>query len=451
MSWLILSRTVNAETADWIERVPDPAVLSRSWIDEVNGLITDLKSSSIWTPITHLNIFAGAGSMTAASVPLKHPSNANASLVNYEASTDYKALGIDCGVQDYVKLLGGASKEITIPTGNLQSNAAYLLWGSSYSNALAVGAGSFPRFYQDTIGARMFAYSFSGSDDVSVSGAKIAGDLLAVRESSTSLKGYVNGTLRVTKTASSSTTPSLGSFKIGGNNTSSRATAFCVANGVTASQALQIRTRVQTTLQNIGLMSGVTSIICTGDSLTAGYGGNASYSEYLKQKSAWQGRFANTATSGYVTDSSAYGMISTNNYGVKIKAFTPDGYYSTRSLVLVLIGTNDLRIGTSVSTIMGNIRTLWANARSDGFRVIAFTIPPRNDTDWNSTKEAARLELNALIEGDSANWDALIKTHLILPNPDDTTLFQADKLHIASAGSQVLADAIAAQINPATV
>jgi lysophospholipase L1-like esterase len=111
----------------------------------------------------------------------------------------------------------------------------------------------------------------------------------------------------------------------------------------------------------------------------------------------------------------------------------------------LLAGTNDIGINaTAAATIYGYLSTIWAAARASGYKVAAFTIPPRGD--FNATQNASRVELNRLILSDATLYDYLVRADEVLTDPTNAEYFQSDQLHLTTAGNVLLAKAVAAAV-----
>lgn len=97
------------------------------------------------------------------------------------------------------------------------------------------------------------------------------------------------------------------------------------------------------------------------------------------------------------------------------------------SILSVLIGTNDLPVGTAAASIFSAIATYWSQAKSDGCKVVAYTILPRSDSTWTATMEVQRKALNELIRASSIP-NYFVDLDAIINNATDTTAFP-DGLH----------------------
>lgn len=456
MSWVISSSNFIAETVDYQQRLAiNGGSALTSWLPTVDTLIKGLKTDAVWSKISDLHIFAGVTTLQGSLVPIKTSANATIQATGLDSAAHYISSGPDLGINDYTLPLSNPSRSLSIATTALQRDAAYGVFGAA-GNAktlLAPSSGSFPQIYENSDTTVMFAaYGFGGADYVQAATSRLAGDAIFSRESASLMRAYVNGTLKGTNSGTTSTSPSASGLTLfSGTNGARRISAYFVAPNATSAEALLIRGRIATALSEMGNVNGITTFVTYGDSITEGYGGATPYSAYLRSYVGWSGRWANTATQGFRSDTSAYGAINTTNLSRGIKAYRPDTYYSTRGLAFLWFGTNDLKDGTGAATILTNLRTLWSTARTQGYRVIAFTIAPRSDTGWTASMETERQSLNSSIITDSANWDALIRVDQILTDPTNATYYQADKLHLTSEAGALIASTIAAQINPATV
>lgn len=115
---------------------------------------------------------------------------------------------------------------------------------------------------------------------------------------------------------------------------------------------------------------------------------------------------------------------------------------SDQGYFFLMAGANDIGQSTAAATIYNNLKTIWATARADGFKVFVFTVTPSTGWTVGNGKETIRLALNALIAGDSTLYDGIIRGDLLLPDPANGTYF-LDGIHPSPAGSLVLSHAVA--------
>jgi lysophospholipase L1-like esterase len=106
-------------------------------------------------------------------------------------------------------------------------------------------------------------------------------------------------------------------------------------------------------------------------------------------------------------------------------------------------GGNDLADGVAPATVYGDLSSLWASARADGYTVVALTVLPRTGGWGPSGSQAAADALNALILSDPTRYDRLVRADLVLPAPLNTAWY-LDTTHPTVLGAQLLAQAVAA-------
>lgn len=120
-----------------------------------------------------------------------------------------------------------------------------------------------------------------------------------------------------------------------------------------------------------------------------------------------------------------------------------DAYY------YLFAGSNDIQAGASAATTYAALLSLWANARADGYKVVAFTVPDR--TTFSGATATARATLNASILGDPTQYDYLVRVDLVLPDPTNLTYFQSDGIHPTAAGYAVIAAEVFKVITAQTI
>lgn len=110
-------------------------------------------------------------------------------------------------------------------------------------------------------------------------------------------------------------------------------------------------------------------------------------------------------------------------------------------------GTNDIRYreGITPEGIYQNLKTLWANGRSQGFKVIAFTVHSSDiERPWPEG-EILRRRLNDMIRSDPSLYDSLIEFDKLFPNVDNERLL-VDHVHFAVEGNAKVAEAAIAAL-----
>lgn len=122
-----------------------------------------------------------------------------------------------------------------------------------------------------------------------------------------------------------------------------------------------------------------------------------------------------------------------------------------RGLYMCYLGVNDIfQIGgvnvPTVRDVYENLKTLWANARGDGFEVVAFTLQQHSFAAAGIAEpEQRQVQLNKLILSDPSFYDFLIPLHELLP---DETVYGIggvgqNFIHNNTAGNQFIADNVA--------
>lgn len=107
-------------------------------------------------------------------------------------------------------------------------------------------------------------------------------------------------------------------------------------------------------------------------------------------------------------------------------------------------GTNDIKsYHNDATTIYENLKKLWARARSDGFKVVAFPVLWRGD--FTPEEQQTRLQLNTLILSNRSLYDYVIRTDLVLYR---SYKYFKDEIfvHPNETGNVVIASMVAAAI-----
>lgn len=175
-------------------------------------------------------------------------------------------------------------------------------------------------------------------------------------------------------------------------------------------------------------------IIYDGDS----YSTSANWPTYLPYWSDYFAKagFLNYATSGHTTSD----VISSYSAGPALSANTEgfgEYFYS------IYAGVNDLATGTSGTTVYNNLKTIWSNARSNGYKVIAFTVI--HSTFMDAGEEAQRIILNNLIVSDRTLYEHLVDVASQFDPRLDPSLF-VDETHLTASGYNMFASMVAKSI-----
>jgi lysophospholipase L1-like esterase len=111
----------------------------------------------------------------------------------------------------------------------------------------------------------------------------------------------------------------------------------------------------------------------------------------------------------------------------------------------IWLGTNDLYYSVDPATVLVALQKIWAQCRSLGMKVIAYTILSRSNSGTPGTFNTNRATLNAAIRACVGQYDYLVDVAAdatIGPNgaETNTTYFQSDLVHMTNAGLQIVAN-----------
>jgi lysophospholipase L1-like esterase len=180
------------------------------------------------------------------------------------------------------------------------------------------------------------------------------------------------------------------------------------------------------------LTNYVRRIVCTGDSLTAGYGATnvLSYPYQLQQLEGATSRVYDIGVGGLTVT-----QIRTGN------AYVSPGL---TNFLVVMAGINDITAGTSWPTIYSNLWTFASNRNVAGFKTVGITILA---ADLTTSQESNRLALNTALKADTTNFLAVVDA---ASNTNLTNYagpyYSGDNKHLSSGGYGVLASMIHAAL-----
>lgn len=130
-------------------------------------------------------------------------------------------------------------------------------------------------------------------------------------------------------------------------------------------------------------------------------------------------------------------------YSSQVYPYRPGGVSAATttagsSYLFLWAGVNDIHSAfTTPEVAYANLKTLWATARADGFKVIAFTLAPLFGD------EAAAVTLNTYILSDTSLYDYLIRTEKIFPDNTGTSYWDVGKIHLSATGQTAFGKTIA--------
>ncbi len=147
--------------------------------------------------------------------------------------------------------------------------------------------------------------------------------------------------------------------------------------------------------------------------------------------------WTNMTSTNFAVSGNYLSNMFAGDYTNSAQAFKTAG--GTNAILFAWGGANDLGISTADNIIYWGSNLLRI-ARSDGFRVVAFTIGPQGAI--TSANETKRVRYNDWLR-QSDLWAWLVDIDRILPDPANTNLFVAsDQLHQTDNGGLVVAGAV---------
>lgn len=161
--------------------------------------------------------------------------------------------------------------------------------------------------------------------------------------------------------------------------------------------------------------------VADGDSITAAVNNHA---EHLKNLSGYFGkaRFRNIAIPSLTADQ-IRNKYQTDIVGYKPLSPNDEGYY------MVYAGINDIMFSQSADSTYQELKDIWAQARADGFKVIAFTLAPTVFTETIGNNSIELKKLNNLIVSDASLYDYLVRPEFLIKDYTNTTYFLPDQVH----------------------
>lgn len=175
-------------------------------------------------------------------------------------------------------------------------------------------------------------------------------------------------------------------------------------------------------------------IVISGDSFSndiSGAGGVGDFPQYFlfnQENHDWQ--HVVTAVAGRTVAT----MLA--NYATEITPYARTQEHQERMLMLYG-GINDMSFGRSAVDVYNDLKSMWSNAKAEGFKIIAFRIC--SATGLTAPQEAQRVALNDLISSDTSLYDYLVYADVLFPNPADTSFF-SDGTHLNLVGAQYLGE-----------
>ncbi len=179
-------------------------------------------------------------------------------------------------------------------------------------------------------------------------------------------------------------------------------------------------------------------IVCVGDSMTKGQTNVSSYP--TRGLSTRLGPYACVINAGVGHDTTAD----------TISRLKRDVYDHKPFECFVLVGFNDINNEVPTSTITANLKAIYSGIAANGGQPWALTVVPfGNHVRWNSTKEAARNEVNEFIRTAGYPYVDLDPVLADTSDPSRVKLQPAfegdDRLHLTGAANDAIGAALFAK------
>jgi lysophospholipase L1-like esterase len=175
-----------------------------------------------------------------------------------------------------------------------------------------------------------------------------------------------------------------------------------------------------------------TRMIVEGDSISLYYYTNSASRFNVTGWAQW----TNQSTGGHTT----IDMLGETN---QWKTLGPDGTNVTDAYISIMGGANDIaNLSSPAPTILTNLRILWATARANNIKPIAWTV-----TGGSGIRTAGldtnRTQLNQLIRADGSNYHQLIDVDAYLyatlgPQYYSNSVFSTDNIHPNFGGAGMI-------------
>lgn len=211
---------------------------------------------------------------------------------------------------------------------------------------------------------------------------------------------------------------------------------------ISAAQAAVVATALSTKAEYLSPLT----LIWEGDSVTAGY--VASNLEVTSFRALVVAAHPGCGNYQFAVAGSRLATL-VDRYAANVYPLRPAVTGRPNTWLSVFIGLNDLGNPTDPETWYESLKAYWAQARADGFRVLAYTVyqrQPRIVAD-----DYIRMEGNRLIRSDMRLYDALVDTDLLFPGSVNEIMTAGDHLHLADLGHAHLARAVNAELAIPTI
>jgi hypothetical protein len=178
--------------------------------------------------------------------------------------------------------------------------------------------------------------------------------------------------------------------------------------------------------------SDTTSFILEGDSLTAGTG-RPKYQDYFSTFITDRITITNVAQGGRALAGAA------SNYAANVFPLRPAVTGVNKAYLFFWVGangSNDTGVYPNASDFIAAWNSYTAQAKADGFTIVAFTILPHS-----VYSVSRRIEINQGIR-QSVNADIVIDVERLFPDKENTLYFEGDQIHLLAAAQSRIASHI---------
>lgn len=175
----------------------------------------------------------------------------------------------------------------------------------------------------------------------------------------------------------------------------------------------------------------------TNGNVRVSFSGDSIVSQPLPTWPQYLGSYSSYfASAGYITNYGVNGgraYQDATNYSTTAHLNRPQNPYEV-GWFFYHGGGNDIADGRTYAQTYTDLKSIWSQARADGYKVVAVTITPRLGDAYTT--------LNGYILSDPTLYDYVIRADLIMPDPSNATYYY-DTTHPTVAGAQLLANYIA--------
>lgn len=296
--------------------------------------------------------------------------------------------------------------------------------------------------------------------------------LITVTGYGQTLQNPTFGTVKITNSATVTTTPTLTTTEANGlqskitpaNLPVSTATQTALDAKVTANSPITPGTNTKITYDSKGLItsgtgliasdipnileSQVTGLVSDLNGKVTGTNATDSYKNiyYMGDSLTDDGTYIYTISSilGNTWYNYNYGRSGETTSQMLARFNTDIINKNNPSHVVILAGTNDVSGLTPAATIEANLQSMYTAAHNAGIKVIAVTITPRTTTGPQLTIQQA---VNTWIKTTATNVDYVVDPYVTLADPSNPTVllptYTTDGLHMTVSGYTVLGTYIA--------